>query len=640
MNGHTERLKEKAAFAVRELYRPVLRGYFAVFAAYYCVMVPVNYLSLEPGQRLTLVSATFLAAATALFGVWFLRKAAESKLVDLLLVVFNAIVVGNVWIALNIELATEKLTYFIIMAMIFALASVNFRQSVISITLAIVVMFNFLPQLDSSTVAIFGYLTFGAAMSSIAIAFFLRKAITKIAEAKVDAEDELSTAHVLSEELREKSMSDSLTRLPNRRAFFDTLRKSVRRAQASREGDGPVENVWLLLIDLDGFKAVNDIHGHLTGDQLLKQVSGRLEQFVDDDTHVSRMGGDEFNVIHTSAGSEDEVRGLCNEMVEHLARDYIIDGRHIKISCSLGFACMELDETTRSQISHADYALMVAKKEGKNRAVLFSDGHAQRADERYRIESALKTADLENEIALVFQPQFALGSHSMHRAEALARWTSPSVGEIGPERFIKIAEESGLITGITLIVVEKAMRQLQAWPQPIPLSINLSSHDVNSDTTVERLIALVREFDVDPALVEFEVTETAMMADFEKATANLRRLAENGFSIALDDFGTGYSNFSYLRALPIQKLKVDRSFIENPGDPMAEKILTSLAGMARILGVHCLLEGVEDEVALLMAKRAGAESVQGYLFGRPMGSDELLKLVDEASDASGEALAG
>ncbi|MDJ0643507.1 MAG: EAL domain-containing protein, partial [Erythrobacter sp.] len=531
-------------------------------------------------------------------------------------------------IALHIGFSSEKLTYFIIMAMLFALASVNFLQSALSIGLAIVALISFMPRLDDASLWSYGFLTFGTAMSSLAIAFFLRNAIITIADAKIEADDELAQAHVLSVELREKSMSDSLTGLPNRRAFFDALRKSVRRAQSSRVGDAPTENVWLFLIDLDGFKAVNDIHGHLTGDQLLKQVAGRLEQFADGDTHISRMGGDEFNIIHTSAADEERICELCNTIVEHLAKGYVIDGRQIRISCSLGFTRMQLREPTRSQISHADYALMVAKKEGKNRAILFSEEHAQSADERYRIEEALKTADLETEISLVFQPQYALGSHAMHRAEALARWNSPSVGEIGPERFIKIAEESGLITGITLVVVEKAMRHLQDWPRPIPLSINLSSHDVNSDTTIDQLIELVERSGVESKLIEFEVTETAMMADFEKATANLRRLAGSGFTIALDDFGTGYSNFSYLRALPIQKLKVDKSFIENPADPMTEKVLSSLAGMARILGVHCLLEGVEDEVALLMAKRAGAESVQGNLFGRPMGSDELLELVN------------
>nr|MDJ0642867.1 EAL domain-containing protein [Erythrobacter sp.] len=269
---------------------------------------------------------------------------------------------------------------------------------------------------------------------------------------------------------------------------------------------------------------------------------------------------------------------------------------------------------------------------------LFDDVHAQQAQARYEIEQALRCADLEKEIDLVFQPQISLGTNAIVRAEALARWTSPHVGKIEPLRFIKIAEQSGLITGITLVVVEKSLNQLKSWPSPIPLSINLSGYDLISDPTIDQIIELVRSSGIDPKLIEFEVTETAMMGDFDKATANLNRLAELGFSIALDDFGTGYSNFSYLRSLPIEKLKVDRSFIQDPTDPMTEKILSSLAGMARILGVHCLLEGVEDEIELLMAKRIGAESVQGYYFGEPMSAEALLGLVDPDQNASESAI--
>ncbi|MEL7446813.1 MAG: GGDEF domain-containing phosphodiesterase, partial [Pseudomonadota bacterium] len=310
----------------------------------------------------------------------------------------------------------------------------------------------------------------------------------------------------------------------------------------------------------------------------------------------------------------------------------VIDGRHIKISGSIGCKKMDLAETTRSQISQADYALMKAKGQGKNRAVLFSLDHARQAEARGEVEEALRKADLADEIGLMFQPQVDLGSGLVTRAEALARWNSPIVGSIEPDRFIKIAEESGLITGITLVVIEKVLNQLQAWNRPIPISINLSSYDLISDTTIDQIVERVSQSGVEPKLIEFEVTETAMMADFERAAANLERLTAIGFSIALDDFGTGYSNFGYLRNLPIDKLKVDKSFIANPGDPMTEKFLSSLAGMARTLNLHCLLEGVEDEVGLLMAKRAGADSVQGFLFGHPMNAEDLLR-------AAGDTLA-
>jgi len=197
------------------------------------------------------------------------------------------------------------------------------------------------------------------------------------------------------------------------------------------------------------------------------------------------------------------------------------------------------------------------------------------------------------------------------------------VGTVQPGKFIQIAEESGLIAGVTLAVVEKAFGKLASWPRPVPIAINLSSHDLISEMIIDAIIKQAEELSIDSSLVEFEVTETAMMTDFEVATRNLERLSAAGFTIALDDFGTGYSNFNYLRTLPIGKLKVDRSFMENPGDPMTEKVLFSLAGMARTLGVHCLLEGVEDEVDLLMAKRVGADAVQGFLFGEPMSADAL-----------------
>ncbi|WP_298465075.1 EAL domain-containing protein [uncultured Erythrobacter sp.] len=621
------RLSSKAAAAVREIYRPILRGYFTIFALYYTILTPFNYWYLAGIELILLVSASVIAAVVGGFGCWYMRKPAPAHRVELLLIAMNLAAVGNVLIGLNIEFAPEKLTYFVIMAMLFALASVNFRQSALSIGFSSLALISFFPRLDSATLSAYAFLTFGAAMASLAIAFFLRKAVTKIADAKIETEEELEKARIVSEDMREKSLSDSLTMLPNRRAFFATLRKTMREQNSTH----PSDSIWLMLVDLDGFKTVNDIHGHLTGDLLLKQVAGRLELFAGEDIHVSRMGGDEFNMIFAGQVGEDEIRSRCDVLLKLLAETYIIDGRHIRISCSVGCKQMDLSESMRSQISQADYALMVAKRQGRNCAVLFDDVHAKQAQARYEIEQALRCADLPKEIDLVFQPQINLGSNAMVRAEALARWTSPNVGKIEPLQFIKIAEESGLITGITLVVVEKALSQLREWPEPIALSINLSGYDLISDPTIDQIIDLVKNYGTDPKLIEFEVTETAMMGDFDKATANLNRLADLGFSIALDDFGTGYSNFSYLRALPIEKLKVDRSFIQDPSDPMTEKILSSLAGMARILGVHCLLEGVEDEIELLMAKRVGAESVQGYYFGEPMSATDLLKLVQTSS---------
>ncbi len=639
MQNHKDRIQGRSDAAVRDIYRPVLRGYFTVFALYYVVMLPFNALYIWQSGGTALVIATVAAAATGIWGNVFTRKPCPPHQVELLLTLMNALVVANVVIALHMTFLPEKLTYFIIMAMLFALASVSFRQSAFSIALAGIALAGFMPKLQEDTFSAYAYLTFGAALASLAIAFFLRKAVTKIADAKIQTDDELKKAREVSEKLHQKSISDSLTALPNRRAFFSELaaaKQHVRRSEEAGEAD---MKAWLALVDLDGFKGVNDIHGHITGDLLLKEVANRLRAFAEETTHISRMGGDEFNIIFLSNESIEHVEKRSQVLLDSISKPYVIDGRHIAISCSIGCTMLDSAQSNRTQISNADYALMVAKRLGKNRFVLFDDNHAKEAGARFEIEDALRKADLEQEISVVFQPQFELGVNRIVRAEVLARWSNPTIGKISPQRFISIAEDSGLITGITLIVVKKTLDELASWQKQIPISINLSSFDIISDPTIDQIIEHVRSRGLDPSIIEFEVTESAMMIDLEKATRNLQRLSNIGFSIALDDFGTGYSNFNYLRTLPISKLKVDKSFLDNPTDPMTEKVLSSLVGMARVLGVHCVLEGVEDEIGLLMAKRAGASSVQGYLFGKPMPSGEFVDLL-ETSQADGDPHSG
>ncbi len=626
-------MTSKTASAVQEIYRPIIRGYFAVFAAYYLLLLPTNFMYYQGLDLWSVVGIASLTSAVAVAGFFRLRTKVSIELLERLLVVLNFLVVMNVVVTLNLMFAPEKLVYFVILVMLFALASVSTRQSVLSIVFSCLAFLTFVPRIGAGDQATYGFLTFGAIMASVSITYYLRKAITYIATAKLDAEDQLEEARVVGESLRHKSLSDSLTGLPNRRAFFEALRKSkhevTRHEKESRDDPrAPVQNLWLILVDLDGFKAVNDVHGHLVGDLLLKEVSNRLSAHCGETAHVSRMGGDEFNIILKSSGDETVIKGWCDELLEELAKSYVIEGRYVRISGSMGCKMMDLTQGARSQINEADYALMAAKKQGKNRSVIFTAAHAKQADERYKVEQALRFASLPDEIELLYQPQVDLRQNRIVRAEALARWSSPIIGDVEPSKFIKVAEESGLITQITLTVVEQAFRTLSLWAAPVPIAINLSCHDLISDPSIDQIIDMAREFKIDPTLVEFEVTETAMMIDLDKATTNLKRLSEMGFSIALDDFGTGYSNFSYLRRLPIEKLKVDRSLMENSGDPMTEKVLFSLAGMARTLGVECLLEGIESEVDLLVAKRVGADAVQGFLFGQPMSVGELSKVLE------------
>lgn len=616
--------RENATEAVvRDMYRPILRGYFALFALYYAIMVPVNLFTIEGAERYYLVSTSLIAAAVGLLGSYLMFREGRDEQLDSVLVTMNVLIICNVLVALKIDFVEAKLVYFLIITMVFALTSWNFRQSATSIAFSFAALVACLQSVDASTAFTYAILIFGTALASLALAFFLRRSAVRIAESKFEAEARLVEVGMAANKLRSKALTDSLTELPNRRAFFSALNSAVETVSCTPDPADADHHLWLILMDLDGFKAVNDVHGHLAGDMLLQEVAKRLRVATREDTHVSRMGGDEFSMLAVSSLTESEVEERCNALLEAISKPYLIDGRHVAISCSIGCKPMDVTQDVRSQINHADYALMVAKKQGKNRVVMFDEVQAREAGERFRIENALRHAMLEEEIEIVFQPQVDLTSNEVERAEVLARWENAHVGRIGTERFIKIAEESGLITGITLLVVKKAFAELVSWQHQIPLSINLSSHDLISDPTIDAIIEMAHDAQIDPAMVEFEVTETAMMADFDKAAANLRRMSDAGYSIALDDFGTGYSNFSYLRELPIDKLKIDRSFIENSSDPMTEKMLASLVGMAHVLGVKCLLEGVEDEVKLLMAKRVGAESVQGYLFGKPMDAVEL-----------------
>lgn len=623
---------------VDEFYRPIWRGYLAAFSLYYLFMLPTHVWDYQGNERTVMVLTASAAACVSTWGVWKLRLVVSSASMTPLLLTMNGLIVLNIVFALNINFVPEKLLYFLIIAIGFALASSSFRQALWSIGFAGLALATFTNQASSENFATYTFLAFGAAIASLTIAFLMRRALLQIASAKNEASSELGViaeakqalefdleeVRVHGEEMRKRSLTDSLTGLPNRRAFFEKIEKINDAVNRPERDSAQPDPVWLILIDLDGFKAVNDIHGHLVGDQLLSSVANRLGIFANAELFVSRVGGDEFNLVLSGRKDEADATLLCNELLAKLSEDYSIDGRRIRISGSIGCKALDQDEPVRSHIRKADFVLRTAKSRGKNQCIFFDHHHAEAADGRFRIENALREADLESELSLVFQPQFDLETSFPVRAEALLRWSSPIVGDVGPDRFIKIAEETGLIGDLTIAVVQKALGALQSWSEPIPLSINLSSHDVGSDVMIEQIIAIVEAQAINPELIEFEVTETAMLGDLEKATKNLARLANAGFSIALDDFGTGYSNFNYLRNLPISKLKIDRSFMDNPGNPMTEKILVSLAGMAKALGVHCLIEGVEDELDLLIAKRVGAGSVQGFHLGKPMNEHDLL----------------
>tara|TARA_R110000824_G_scaffold251980_2_gene440602 strand:+ start:2339 stop:4255 length:1917 start_codon:yes stop_codon:yes gene_type:complete len=611
---------------ITKIYRPMLRGYFGVAAAYYAVMTLMHF-GVHSGTNLLVIVTASTIASMILTIFWYaLRNPIAIARLHVVTTVANLLMLTNVMVAMEIDFSQGNLVYFIIMVMVFALACSSIGQALISIAAVVAGLFYVLMKQAPEQVTNYAFVTSAAAMSAIAITFFLRRSVGRTALARYEAENRLEEAEKLGEKMRQRSLSDSLTGLPNRRAFFETFKQSKKKV-----GSGSV--TWLVLLDLDGFKAVNDGYGHLIGDELLKAVAIRMRDYCGANVHLSRMGGDEFNIILPNSSEPSVVEAWCQGLLEYVARVYLIEDRLVQISASIGCHQIDIQESDAQLIRDADYALLHAKKRGKNRVIVFQEEHAQVAAERFKIEQALRVADFDSEIELLFQPQFDLGHDRIIRAEALARWNSPIIGEIMPGRFIEVAEESGLIANITLAVLKKAIAFLKASDDPLPLSINLSGHDLISDPIIDQIIDQVKASGLNPAWLEFEVTETAMMADTCKASSNMLRLSALGHSLALDDFGTGYSNFSYLRTLPISKLKVDRSFMDDVSDPMTEKILHSLVGLARTLGVDCLLEGIEDELQLLIAKRVGTHMVQGYLFGMPMTASDLLAYIERLNTA-------
>lgn len=606
-------------------YQPILRGYFGLATAYYAVMLISHFWFVEPENMTALVGAS--GVAVAVLGSFYFRLMNRRSVqeLELLTLLANTTMIVNVVVALSVEFSETKLSYFIMAVMIFALTAISLRQATVSILVAFAALASQLHKVGDESQITFGFVGFAAAMSGLTIAHLLRKVIEKAIDARIradaaraDAEENLEGEKTLGETLRKRSLSDSLTGLSNRRGFYGALKHA--RADRAQHGD-----LWLALLDLDGFKTINDTFGHLAGDELLKSVAERLRIFCAGRAHVSRMGGDEFSVVFEGAAVDLGPEEWCEDLLECISKVYVINGRLINISGSIGCYRVSEDEHDNTPIRKADFALLHAKKMGKNRVVMFGAEHAEAEAERHRVEHALRTAHLEQEIELVFQPQVDVNTQQMVRAEVLARWNSPVLGMVSPDRFIKVAEECGLIADISITVLTKAIEALKERDAAVPLAINLSGNDLASTQTMDAIIAILESAKVPTELLEFEVTETAMLTDHQRAADHMVRLSELGCSVAIDDFGTGYSNFGYLRSLPIDKLKIDRSFLKDLGDPMTEKVLRSLVGMAKTLGVQCVLEGVEDEIGLLMAKRSGADVVQGYLTGKPVSEAELFR---------------
>jgi diguanylate cyclase (GGDEF)-like protein len=443
-------------------------------------------------------------------------------------------------------------------------------------------------------------------------------------ESRRTLQDQQVKTQVLSETNKSLANMDALTGLPNRRWFFDTLSEKFEAAQSSGA------TIAVGVIDLDGFKPVNDLYGHTAGDKVLIEVAARLRLHVSPTLHIARLGGDEFGLILEGAKSGGDVLLLGNAICDTLRRPYSALGFVAQVSGSLGFSDISVAVAAAEQLfEQADYALNYAKRSLRGQVMLFSDEHETEIRDLSIIDQNLRSANLKEELWLVFQPIFNTRSQTTLAFEVLARWKSAVLGDVPPMTFIRAAERAGLVNDITLILLSKLLATVSCWPEDIRFSFNLSVHDVTSPRTIERILELVAASGINPGRLDFEITETALMHDFDQARTALHRLRSLGCRISLDDFGTGHSSLGYVHQLPLDKIKVDRSFVHNiETEKTCQALTRTIIDLCRNLDLVCVVEGIETAGQQQLVQEAGCSLMQGFLFSRPMSLEDTLDFLD------------
>ncbi|QOZ51799.1 bifunctional diguanylate cyclase/phosphodiesterase [Bradyrhizobium sp. CCBAU 53338] len=427
-----------------------------------------------------------------------------------------------------------------------------------------------------------------------------------------------AATQALSDENFRLANLDSLTELPNRRRFFAELSSAFNNAEIRRA------RVAVGIIDLDGFKPINDNYGHSVGDRVLIEAGRRIrevcEGFWPQRVEFARLGGDEFGLVVCGDPEDADLARLGERIGEQVKLPYQLDTAHTGLSCSIGFALYPRSATTAEALYEcADYSLYHAKRHLRGRTVIFSSELEAEIRSRGVIETLLRTADFDTELELVFQP--IIDSMNEHTVgfEALARWQSPRLGWVSPADFIPAAERIGLIRPLTQALLVRALAAAKTWPDHTRLSFNLSAHDICSPDGILPLITIIEKSGVTPRRLDFEITETAVTFDFARAQQSIAALKAMGCGISLDDFGTGYSSLSHVHRLPLDKLKIDRSFVADINEnPVSHKIIKSLTGLCDDMEISCVVEGVETRAQLDTLRRLGCDFLQGYYFAKPM----------------------
>jgi diguanylate cyclase (GGDEF)-like protein/PAS domain S-box-containing protein len=454
---------------------------------------------------------------------------------------------------------------------------------------------------------------------------------------------DITERRLVEEQVHYLASHDSLTGLGNRNLFQERLALSLQ--ERRRRGS----DVGILCVDLDGFKRINDTLGHSPGDELLRQVAERLVESAlagtpdagssDGATLVARLGGDEFAVLVAPIDGPEDVGRVARSILRRLAEPIALDGHEVVVSGSIGIATTPSDgDDVETLLRNCDTALHHAKEQGRNNYQFYSEPMNTLVFKRLMIENKLRKAIEGEQLGLVFQPKVQLETRRVVGLEALVRWRDPDLGVVSPSEFIPLAEETGLIGAIGDWVLGAAVRQLAAWQGSelgdLRVSVNLSGHQL-TESLADQVARVLEQAGVDASLLDLEITETAVMKRDASVLRALDRLRDLGVRLSLDDFGTGYSSLSYLRSLPIDTLKIDRSFVRDiETRPDDHALVGAILSMARVLHLRAVAEGVETQGQLVLLHEMNCDEIQGNLFSVPVPADDVGRIRSEIEASS------
>ncbi|WP_353572480.1 EAL domain-containing protein [Candidatus Albibeggiatoa sp. nov. BB20] len=424
---------------------------------------------------------------------------------------------------------------------------------------------------------------------------------------------------------------DDLTGLPNRTLFYERVERALFLAKEHNY------KIAVVFLDLDHFKYVNDTWGHAVGDLLLKDASKRIVQCVRKNDTVARLGGDEFTAVLDHIDNSETAATVGQRILDSLRPPFHLNGHETFISSSIGISIYPSDgKDVETLLKHADIAMYRAKDQGKDNYQFFTAQMNVEAQQRLLLETKLRHALERNELRLYYQPQVHLASGHIIGAEVLVRWQHPDMGLLSPQQFIPLAEETGLIVLIGEWVLHAACEQHKIWRDNgyphLRLAVNLSSRQFRENNLAERIIQILEETEMDASLLELEITESVLMKDADKAVETLNILKKMGIQLAIDDFGTGYSSLNYLKRFPIDKLKIDKSFICDIPKSIDDMTITkAIVALARSLHLKVIAEGVETKAQLAFLKSLRCDEVQGYLISHPIPVNQFVELLDTQS---------